>query len=49
MQYIPLPYASPTLVNNIQLSVDATNVTITTGIDYSAYTVTYVILEYIKS
>ena len=49
MQYIPLPYASPTLVNNIQLDVDATNVTITTGIDYSAYTVTYVILEYIKS
>lgn len=49
MQYIPLPYASPTSLNNIQLDVDATNVTITTGIDYSAYTVTYVILEYIKS
>lgn len=49
MQYIPLPYASPTSVNNIQLDVDETNVTITTGIDYSAYTVTYVILEYIKS
>lgn len=49
MQYIPLPYASPTALNNIQLDVDATNVTITTGIDYSAYTVTYVILEYIKS
>ncbi len=49
MQYIPLPYASPTALNNIQLDVDSTNVTITTGIDYSAYTVTYVILEYIKS
>jgi hypothetical protein len=48
MQYIPLPYASPTLANNIQLDVDATNVTITTGSNRSSYTTTYVILEYIK-
>ncbi len=48
MQYIPIPYASSTLANNIQLDVDATNVTITTGIDWSSYNVSYVILEYIK-
>ncbi len=49
MSYIPLPYASPTLANNIELSVDKTNVTITTGSNRTAYTVTYVILEYIKA
>lgn len=48
MKYIPLPYASPTLVNNIELDVNATSVTITTAIDYSAYTVSYVVLEYVK-
>lgn len=46
--YLPLPFASPTLVENIKLSVDATNVSITTGSDRTAYTVTYVILEYLK-
>lgn len=47
--FIPLPYSSPTLNENISLSVDATNVTITTAIDYSGYTTTYVVLEYIKN
>jgi len=46
--YIPLPFSSPTLVNNISLSVDGTNVIVTTGIDRTAFTVTYVILEYLK-
>lgn len=47
--YIPLPYASPTALNMaIELNVTATNVVITTGIDYSAYTICYVILEFIK-
>ncbi len=46
--YIPIPYASPVLVNNIELNVDATNVNITTGSDRTAFTVTYVVLEYIK-
>lgn len=47
--FIPIPYASVVAVaNNIEISVDATNVTITTAIDYSAYTVCYAILEYIK-
>lgn len=47
--YIPIPYASNTLANNIELNVDATNVNITTGIDRTAYTDTWVILEYLKN
>lgn len=46
--YIPLPYASPTLVNNIELNVDATNINIITGSNRSNFTVTYVIVEYLK-
>jgi len=46
---IPIPYVDPgVLANGILLNVDGTNVNITTAADYSAYTVTYVILEYIK-
>lgn len=46
---IPLPYVDPAvLANGILLSVGAANVTITTAADYSAYTVSYVVLEYIK-
>lgn len=47
--YIPLPYASPTLANNIELNADATFVNITVGVDRSAYTITYIVLEYIKT
>lgn len=47
--YIPLPYASSNGTDNIQLDVDATNVSITTTADYSAYTITYVVLEYLKN
>lgn len=47
--YIPLPYASPTLANNISIDVDATNVTITTGSDRTAFTITYVVLEYLQT
>lgn len=47
--FIPLPYASTTLNQNIQVDVDATNVTITTGIDRTAYTTTYIVLEYLKN
>jgi len=46
---IPIPYSSSTLNENISLNVDLTNVTITTAIDYSAYTTTYVVLEYLKN
>ncbi len=45
---IPLPFVDPgALANGILLEVGAVNVTITTAIDYSAFTTTYVILEYI--
>jgi len=47
--YIPLPYDSTVAVSNsIQVDVNATQVTITTGTDRSNYTVSYVILEYIQ-
>jgi hypothetical protein len=46
--YIPLPYASATLINNIELKVDATNAIIITAANYASFTTTYVILEYIK-
>lgn len=49
MSYIPLPYASPTLNENISLEVTATDVVITTGIDRTAYTDTWVILEFLKN
>lgn len=47
--YIPIPYASPILANNIELNVDATNVNITTGSNRSNFNICYVVLEYIKS
>jgi hypothetical protein len=47
--YLPIPYASSVLANNIELNVDATNVNITVGIDRSAFTICYVILEYLQT
>lgn len=47
--YLPLPYASTVLVNNISVDVDTTNVSITTGANRSNYNASYIILEYIKS
>jgi hypothetical protein len=47
--YIPLPYASPTIANNISVFVDATHVTITTAADWSMYDTCYVIIEYVKN
>jgi len=46
--YIPIPYAHATAANIVRLDVDATNVSITTGIDRTNYDTCYVILEYIK-
>jgi hypothetical protein len=47
---IPLPFASPNALNEaISIEIDPINIIITTGIDYSAYTTTYVVLEYLKS
>lgn len=48
LNYIPIPYASPVLANNIELSVDGTNVNITVGSNRSAFTVCYVVLEYLQ-
>jgi len=47
--YIPIPYASPVLANNIELNVDATNVNITTGSDRTNFDECYVVLEYIRT
>jgi hypothetical protein len=46
--FIPIPYASLTLVNVVEINVDATNVNISTGIDRTNYNVCYVILEYLQ-
>lgn len=46
--YLPLPFAAITDNQNIELSLDNTNVIITTGIDYSSYNAE-IVLEYIKS
>jgi len=47
--FIPIPYSSVSSINNnIELSMDATDVTITTGVDQTDYTTCYVIIEYIK-
>lgn len=47
--YIPIPFSSPTLNENIKITVDATNVNITTAINYSTYTTVYVVIEYVKN
>jgi hypothetical protein len=48
-EYIPLPYASAT-GDNIELNADPTNVNITTNsADWIAFTITYVVLEFIIS
>jgi hypothetical protein len=49
VRMIPLPFSSPVLNENIKLEVVGTNIVITTVIDYSAFTHTYVTLEYVKS
>lgn len=45
---IPLPFSSPTLNENIEITADMTNVNVTTAVDYSAFTNCYIILEYLK-
>lgn len=47
LSYIPIPYASTT-GNTIELSMDATNITITTTSNRTNYNFCYVIIEYIK-
>ncbi|HUV85367.1 MAG TPA: hypothetical protein VMV86_06615 [Methanosarcinales archaeon] len=45
---IPLPYSSPVLANNIELLVDGTNVSITTGSNRTNFTKASVYFEFIK-
>lgn len=45
---VTLPYSS-TAGDNIELYVDGTNVNVTTNSDWSAYTKTYIVLEYITT
>lgn len=46
---IPIPLADPTsLINAVRLDMDATNVTITVGVDLSAYTRCFVTIEYLQ-
>lgn len=47
--YIPIPFSSPTLNQNIKIDIDGTNINITTAIDYSAFTMCNVVLEYSKN
>lgn len=44
---LPIPFASPTDANEISLSIDATNVIITTGSNRTAYTQCVVVIEWI--
>ena len=48
LDYIPLPYASPTDADNIELNADATNINVITGSNRTAFTVSYIIVEYLK-
>lgn len=48
-KYIPIPYATGTAADVIELWVDATNVNIKTVSNKTAYTVCYVVLEYIMT
>jgi hypothetical protein len=47
--FIPIPFASPVLNENIRLEMTDTDMIITTGIDMTAYTKCYIVAEYIKS
>lgn len=47
--YIPLPYASSTSANNIELNADGTNINIITGSDRTGYTRTFIVIEWITT
>lgn len=46
---IPLPYASPTAANNIELKSDNTNIYIITGNDRTSFTKCNVVIEFLKN
>jgi len=45
---IPIPFASSTAGDIISIDVDATNINITTASNKTAYTVCYVVVEFLK-
>lgn len=47
--FIPLPYASAAAADNVELYVDPTNVNVVTGANYSMFTITYIVLEWLQS
>ena len=47
--YIPLPFASPTAANNIELYLDATNVNVITGSNRTNFTICTIVIEYLKN
>lgn len=46
--FIPIPFASPTLSSNISLTINATTINITTGINRTAFTRCFVVIEWIS-
>jgi hypothetical protein len=46
--YIPIPYASPTPADCVEIFVDGTNVNIIDAINKTNFTICYVILEYLQ-
>ncbi len=47
---IPIPFVDvDVLANSIELSIDATNVILRYGVDYSAFSEAYVILEWVEN
>jgi hypothetical protein len=47
-QFIPLPFSSPVLAENIKVTVNNTHVIITTGSNRSSFTQSHIVLGYIK-
>ena len=48
-QFLPIPYVSTTAVaNGIEVWVDATYVNIKTGVNYAAYTDSFIVLEWVS-
>jgi len=46
--YLKLPYSSAVLANNIELNVTGANIVVTPGSDRTAFTKTYIFIEYLK-
>lgn len=48
IKFIPLPFSSPTLSNNVTLELNATDILITTAANFGNYTEVTVVVEFIK-